>query len=164
MLTVDFHGLQSCDCSGYSIVDDTNYDDYSQSLFNNREVTITYASGKQDTLDFPFDDGNVLVVTQTKDFAAIGTLRLTAISPVDGTVYFKDKNIVSTCNSDQMARNKQRELLSECNTPIVLSQLMDIEAGINSAIRLNRLGLVDEAQDVLTYLDKNYGVSCSTCR
>lgn len=161
MLTVDFHGEQSCDCCNYSIVDDTNYVDNSVTLFSDRTFTVTHSSGKQDIIDFPFDDGNVLVVPQTKDFAIIGTLRLTAIAPITGTTYFIDKNVITTCKSDQMARDKQKELLKACDNKKVLYQLMDIEAGINSAIRLNRLGLTDEAQEVLTYLDRNYGASCN---
>lgn len=160
MLTVDFHGLQSCDCCSYSLIDDTNYGDNSQSLFSARTITITYASGKQDIIDFPFDDGNILVVPQTKDFAAIATLRLTAISPITDTVYFKDRYVITTCKSDQMARLKQKELLRECDKRKILFELTDIEAAINSAVRLNRLGLIDEAQDVLTYLDRTYGTSC----
>lgn len=165
MLTVDFHGVQSCDCCNYSIVDDTNYGDNSQSLFSDRQVILTYADGTQNTIEFPFESGLTLAVPQTKDFAATATLKLTAISPIDGTVYFKDRNIVSTCNSDQFARNKQKELLLVCDHQKVLYQLMDIQSGINSAIRLNRLGLIDETQAILTYLDRTYRLNtpCPTC-
>lgn len=161
MLIVNFHGSQSCDCCNYSIIDDTNYEDNLVTLFSARTVTATYSSGKQDIIDFPFDDGNILVVPQTKDFAAVFTLKLTPIIVIDGTVYFKDKYLISTCKSDQMARVKQKELLKPCDYKKVLYQLMDIQAGINSALRLNRLGLVDEAQDVLTYLDRTYGTNCN---
>lgn len=160
MLTVDFHGVQSCDCCNYSIVDDTNYIDNIVSLFSARTLTLTYASGNQDVIDWAFDDGNIKVINQSKDFVAIATLRLTAISPIDGTIYFKDKNIITTCKSDSMARAKQKELLTICDRPTVLYQLMDINSGIDSAKRLNRLGLIEEAQDVLTYLDRTYGHSC----
>lgn len=160
MLTVDYHGVQSCDCCNYSIIDDTNYIDNVVTLFSARTFTLTYASGKQDIIDFPFDSGNVLVINQSKDFVAIGTLRLTPISPIMDVVYFKDKNVLTTCKSDGMARFKQRELLGVCDKPLILYQLMDIQSGINSAKRLNRLGLIDETQDVLTYLDRTYGKWC----
>lgn len=160
MLTVDFHGVQSCDCCNYSIIDDTNYGDNPVSLFTTRTLTLTYASGKQDIYDFPFDDGNVKIINQSKDFAAIVTLKLTPIVIVANTVYFRDKNLITTCKSDSMARYKQKELLGVCDKAQVLYELMAIQSGIISAKRLNRLGLIDESQEVLTYLDRTFGKWC----
>lgn len=160
-LTVNFTGVQSCDCSQYSINDLTNYIDNVVSLFASRSFTLTFADGTQKVYDFPFDDGNVLVVGQTKDFAAIGTLKLVPLIALEGYVYFKDKNVISTCRSDQMARGKQKQYLQACDKHKVLYELMDINSGIVSAKRLNRIGLISEAQDVLTYLEKTYGSYCS---
>lgn len=159
-LLVDYHAVQSCDCCNFSIVDDTNYDDNPTSLFSARTIILTYASGKQSVIDFPFGT-NVKVISQDKDFVAIGTLRLTPISVVTGTVYFKDKNLISTCKSDSIARALQKKLLGTCDKEQTLHQLMDVNSAIVSAKRLNRLGLIEEAQDVLTYIDRTYGKSCN---
>lgn len=159
-LTVDFTGTQSCDCSQYSINDLTNYGDNDISLFSGRSFIITNADGTQTTIDFPFNLGNVLVIPQSKDFASVGTLKLVPISPVDGYVYYRDRNIISTCRSDQMARAKQKEYFDICDKKKVLFEIMDINSGIISAKRLNRIGLIDEAQCVLSYLDKTYGEFC----
>lgn len=159
-LLVDYTATQSCDCCNYSITDITNYDDNPTSLFSARTIIITYASGKQDIIDFPFGV-NVKVISQSKDFAAITTLRLTPISPISGEVYFKDRYIITTCKSDSIARALQKKLLGVCDKELVLHDLMTVNSGITSAKRLNRMGLIEEAQDVLTFIDRTYSKDCN---
>lgn len=161
MLNIDFDAVQSCDCSTFSIVDSSNIGVANPvTNYSSRTVTLTYADGTQTTINFPFTGGAfspVLLITQTKDFAAIATLTYTTTGNV---VSSRDKNIVTTCRADKVAADKAKILLGVCNKKEILQNLMDINAGITSAIRLTQLGVIEDAQDILDYLANMYGGSC----
>lgn len=164
MLTVDFSISQTCDCSSFSVIDGTNIDsDNPVTLFISRSFIITYADGTQVTFPFPFTGGSfspVLLISEIKDFAATASLVYVAHSSVTGTVYNRDKNIVSTCRADNAAQNTAKKLLTFCDKKAVLLELEDLNAGITSAIRLTRLGDIEDAQCVLDYLHNMYGGGC----
>lgn len=164
MLTVDFDIVQSCDCSTFNVVDNTNVGvDNPVALFSNRQFILTLADGTQTIYPFPFTGGAfspILPISEDKDFAATGSIVYTAISPVTGTIYNRDKNIVSTCRADKAAQDKAKRLLTFCDKKAVMLELQDLNAGITSAIRLTQLGDLEDAQSILDYLHNMYGGGC----
>lgn len=161
MLIIDFNAVQSCDCSIFSIVDASNVGvDNPVASFTSRTLTLTYANGTQTITNFPFTGGAfspVLVISEIKDFAAVATL--TYLSTTNVTIS-RDKNIVSTCRADKAAQDKAGLLLKVCDRKKVLGELMDLNAGIISAIRLTQLGDIEDAQCTLDYLHNLYGGGC----
>lgn len=161
MLNINFDAIQSCDCSSFNIVDSSNVGiENTVEEFKSRTLTLTYADGTQTIIPFPFTGGAfspVLTIEEGKDFVAVATLTYTLL---DDSIVSLDKNIVSTCRADKVAADKAKVLTSTCNKKEILQQLMDLNAGITSAIRLTQLGLIEDAQDVLDYLANLYGGSC----